>query len=46
MSPPTVALLVDSADHDPAGDRLLLLLTRDGGLPLTTVAGVPPGEPI
>lgn len=44
--PPTVALLVDSADHEPAGDRLLPLLTRDGGLPLTTVAGVPPGEPI
>lgn len=44
--PRTVALLLDSADHDPSGDRLLPLLTRDGGLPLCTVAGAAVGEPI
>ncbi len=44
--PRAVAVLIDSADHDSAGDRLLPLLTRDGGLPLPTVAGVALGEPI
>lgn len=39
-------MLTDSADHDPAGDRILPLLPRDGGLPLTTVAGVALGEPL
>lgn len=39
-------MLTDSADHDPAGDRILPLLPRDGGLPPTTVAGVALGEPL